>query len=74
MVQKVNPEPNFSVESFFFFLFVMMVISFVAFLLMDLLPSMKNDHDLIEDKTEENEDEANCSMIADGKENQSLPR
>ena len=70
ILQKVSPEANFSVESFFFFLFVMMLISFVAFLLMDMLPSMKNDHDLIDNKMEDtlDEDEAQKCMPMAGKE------
>ena len=72
-IEKVNSSPNFSVEAFFYFLFSMMVVSFVAFLLMDLLPSMKNDHDLIDDKTEDkldrsdDDDEANKCILMNGK-------
>ncbi len=67
VLEKVSPEANFSVESFFFFLFVMMLISFVAFMLMDMLPSMKNDHDLIDNKSEDtlgDEEAEKCMHVA----------
>jgi len=76
-MEKVNSSPNFTVEAFFYFLFSMMVVSFVAFLLMDLLPSMKNDHDLIDDKTDdrsEDNDEANKCMLMNGKQSASFLR
>jgi len=34
-------EPRFSVEVFFYFLFAMMIVSFVAFVLLNVLPSIK---------------------------------
>ena len=37
-------EPRFSVEAFFYFLLSMMVLSFVAFVLLNVLPSMKVEH------------------------------
>ena len=51
MTEKVIEAPNFSVDTFFYFLFVMMLISFVAFILMDLMPSLKKFHDT-DDKKE----------------------
>ena len=44
ITETVVEPPNFSVETFFYFLFVMMVVSFVAFSIMDLLPAIKKLH------------------------------
>merc|ERR1719376_1130553 len=44
MVQKVDPEPRFSIEVFFDFLGGMMAVSTVAFLLLNILPQVKNEY------------------------------
>jgi len=43
-VRPVSPDPNFSVEVFFDFLAGMMALSFLSFLLMNLLPSLREEH------------------------------
>ena len=42
--QVVNPEPNFSVEVFFDFLGGMMALSTLSFLLMNVMPSLRDEH------------------------------
>ena len=44
MTETVIEPPNFSVETFFYFLSVMMLVSFAAFSAMDLLPAIKKLH------------------------------
>jgi hypothetical protein len=61
VTEKVVPAANFSVDAFFYFLFVMMAFSFAAFALMDLLPSMKNFHDSDDDVR--SEDRKRCYKI-----------
>lgn len=43
-IQKVVPEPRFSIEVFFDFLGSMMALSTLAFLLLNILPPIKNEH------------------------------
>jgi len=43
-MKQVSPEPNFSVEAFFDFLAGMMALSFLSFILMNLLPSLREEH------------------------------
>ena len=44
VMEKITPEPRFPIETFFDFLAGMMAVSTIAFILMNLLPQVKEEH------------------------------
>jgi hypothetical protein len=67
VTEIVIDSPNFSVEAFFYFLFVMMVVSLAAFATMDLLPSMKKFHDVRQNDEKSKDLDEELSMIEKSK-------